>query len=97
MALSLSELEFLLGKLGLDADRASAVSLLASSSVFVGLVPLVGEGGPSFAIENVEGSILPMNVHLFLLGVVGASVVSLGLEVSAVSNLVNAPSEECRL
>jgi hypothetical protein len=94
--LSLSELERLLGKLGLadDDDRASAVSRLASSSVFVGLVPLFGEGGPSLAIENVDGSILPMKVHLFLLGVVGASVVSLGLEVSAVSSLVNAPREE---
>jgi len=89
---SLSELELLLGRDGRELDRAKAVSLRASSRVFVGFVPLVGEVVPSL---KVDGNILPMKDHLFLFGVVGKSVVNFG--VSDVSSFVRAPSEEWRL
>ena len=72
--------------------RANAVSRLASSRVLVGLDPLVGEEEPSFVVINVEGSIFPMKVHLFLLGVVG-SAVSFGSELSVVSSFVSAARE----
>jgi hypothetical protein len=49
------------------------------------------------SVEKVEGRILPMKVHRFLLGVLdgeGASEVSFGLSMSAV---VSSLREECRL
>ena len=46
---------------------------------------------------KVEGSILPMNVHRFLFVVVGESVVSFGVDVSAVSSFTKVAREECRL
>ena len=64
--------------------RAIAVSRRASSSVLVGLELRIGELEPSD--ENVDGSILPMKDHLLLLGVFGASIVSFGTELSAVSS-----------
>ena len=95
---SLSELEVLACSTGLA--RASAVSLRASSRVLVGLLPrlLVGEEGAeadSLAIENVEGSIFPMNVQRFLLGVEGdESAVNFGFALSAVSSFASVASEE---
>ena len=77
-----SELELLVFRDGLV--RAIAVSRRASSRVLVGLEPRVTEFESS--VENVEGSILPINVHLLLLGVLGASIVSFGTELSAVSS-----------
>lgn len=98
MVFSLSELELLLGSSGLEPDRARAVSLLASSSVFVGVVvPDVGGDEPSLPVEKVDGSILPTKLHLFLLGVAGESVVSLGLRFSVSSLVVNAPKDDWRL
>lgn len=44
---------------------------------------------------NVDGSILPMKVQRFLLGVVGMSLVSFGV-FSVVSSLVR-PAKDCRL
>jgi len=88
---SLSELDVLLCIAGRELDRARAVSRLASSRVLVGLV---GEEPPSAVVLKVDGSILPMIDHLFLLGVVGKSVLNFGLAVSAVSSFESALSEE---
>lgn len=75
MGVSLSELEFL----DPSPERASAVSRLASSSVFVGLEAR-GDGDSSLlVVVKVEGIILPMKVHLFLLDGVGVSVVNFGM------------------
>lgn len=94
---SLSVLEDLCGRPG--RERASAVSLRTSSRVLVGLDPRlwVGDEELSVVVEKVDGSILPMNVHRFLLGVVGESVVSFGAEASAVSSFESIAREECCL
>jgi len=73
MGMSLSELEFLVT----GPERASAVSRLASSSVFVGLVAR-GVVKSSSLLVNVDGMIFPIKVHRFLLDGVGVSVVSFG-------------------
>ena len=85
------------GRLG--RERASAVSRRASSSVLVGLDPrlCVGDEEPSVPVMKVDGSILPMNVHRFLFVVVGKSVVSFGVDMSAVSSFERVAREECRL
>ena len=88
---SLSVLEVLLCIAGRKLDRASAVSRLASSRVFIGLV---GDGTPSTVVLNADGSILPMSDHLFLLGVLGKSVLNFGRALSAVSGNDSALSEE---
>ena len=54
------------------------------------------EDVPSVVAAKVDGSILPMKVQRFLLGVVGESVVSLGLEISPISNFDSVTSEERR-
>lgn len=74
VGVSLSELEFLLP----GPERASAVSRLASSSVFVGLDARGVEGSSLLLAVNVEGIILPIKVHLFLLDGLEVSVVSFG-------------------
>ena len=71
---SLSEFKLLVT----GAERASAVSRLASSRVFVGLDARGVEDSSLLMVVNVEGMILPMKVHLFLLDGVGVSVVSFG-------------------
>jgi hypothetical protein len=66
-------------------ERAKAVSRRASSRVLVGLVVRPEAGGDDVLeseVENVDGSILPMNVQRFLFGVLegeGVSAVSFGL------------------
>jgi hypothetical protein len=65
--------------------RARAVSLRASSSVFVGLEPS--------DMEIVEGIILPINDHRLLLVAAGAYSVSVGMEVSVVLVLETAARE----
>lgn len=94
---SLSVLEDLRCRAG--RERAIAVSRRASSSVLVGLGPplWVGDDEPSVVFEKVEGIIFPIRVHRFLLGVVGESVVSLGVEASAVSSFEREARDECRL
>jgi hypothetical protein len=94
---SLSVLDDLRSRSG--RERASAVSLRASSSALVGLAPrlCVGNEVPSVGVENVDGSTLFMNVHRFLLDVVGESVVSFGLDASGVSSFESIERDECRL
>ncbi len=83
-------------------ERAKAVSRRASSRVLVGLVVRPEAGGGAVlgsGVEKVEGSILPINVQRFLLGVLdggGASAVNFGVAGSAVSSL-ESDREECRL
>jgi hypothetical protein len=75
--------------------RAKAVSLRASSRVFVGVVDLADEVD-SGEVER-DGIILPMNVHLFLLGVVAVSAAGLGGSFSLVSSLDRSAIIDCRL
>lgn len=83
----LSELEVFVLNPGLD--RARAISRRASSRFLVGLDPLLcaGDVEQSVAVEEVEGSILPMNVQRHLFEGVGESVVSFGAVASAMSSL----------
>lgn len=74
--------------------RERAVSLRASSSDLVGLEPL-GAGLEFSVVERADGSIFPMNDHLFLVAETGPSIVCFGEELPEV--LLETVASEWRL
>lgn len=86
---SLSELGFLACPV-----RERAISLRASSSVLAGPEPL---GGLAVSEAELPGRILPINAHLLLVGVVGASLVSFDAKLSVDSRLERDAGVERRL
>lgn len=75
--------------------RDKAVSFRASSRDFVGVADLADEVD-SGEVER-DGNSLPMNVHLFLVGVMAVSAAGLGDSSSLISSLDGSATRDCRL